>query len=160
MQEGWGLEKLASGRSAGKDENSRSDDCADAQRGERPRSESFLKPLSWGLGFGDQLVDRLAAEKLIVGGANRFGGFRGWLGQLVVVSWVSIQHSALSIQPVCVPARSLELPGLMLSAFRLQTLPFRLSASELLHFTFLRSASVVAGLLWFFRFVLLASGAL
>ena len=79
MQQGWDLEIFARGGGAGKDENSRTDDRSDAQRGQRPGAESFLQPLAWGLGFGDQLVDRLAAEELVVGGANRGGGFRGWL---------------------------------------------------------------------------------
>jgi hypothetical protein len=66
MQDGWGLEIFARCRGAGKDENSRTNDGADAQGGKRPRAKSFLQPLSGGFGFQDQLVDRLAAEKLIV----------------------------------------------------------------------------------------------
>ncbi len=77
VQNGWGLEILARGRGAGKNENSGADDRPDAQRGQRPGAEGFLQPLPWGLGFRDQLVDRLAAEKLVVAGSNGRGAHGG-----------------------------------------------------------------------------------
>ena len=70
VQNGRSLEIFSGGRRAGEDENARADDGADAQRGQRPRAERFLQPMSRVFGFGDQLVDRLAAEKLVVGGAD------------------------------------------------------------------------------------------
>ena len=79
MQNGWGLEIFAGSRGAGKDENSGADNRADAQRGQRPGAEGFLQPLPRGFGFGDQLVDRLAAQKLVVAGSNgRSGHGAGW----------------------------------------------------------------------------------
>jgi hypothetical protein len=38
-----------------------------------------LQSLARGLGFGDQLVNRLATEKLILGSSHGAGRFRGWL---------------------------------------------------------------------------------
>lgn len=77
MQNGRRLEIFARCRRAGKDENSRADDGADTQGGKRPGAESFLQPLSRHLGFSDQLVDRLTAEKLVVGSADCCREFRG-----------------------------------------------------------------------------------
>ena len=86
MQDGWGLEIFARGRGAGEDENSRADDRADTQGRQRPGAESFLQALAWSLRIRDQLVDRLAAQELVVGSVNRGGGIRRRLGQVVVVS--------------------------------------------------------------------------
>ena len=70
--------EIFSGRGgAGEHENARADDGADAQRGQRPRAQSLLQALARSFGFGDQLVDRLAAEKLVVGGTDDGSGFGG-----------------------------------------------------------------------------------
>src|SRR5579859_1342708 len=76
VQNRGSLEIFSCGGSTREDKNARADDCADSQSCQRPRSQRFLQALAWGLGFGDQLVDRLAAEKLVVGGAHNFFGWR------------------------------------------------------------------------------------
>ena len=55
---------LARGRGAGESKNSRSDDRADAQRRQRPRSQRLLQPVFWPLGVRYQLVNGLLGEKL------------------------------------------------------------------------------------------------
>src|SRR5215470_5808065 len=78
VQDGRGLKVFAGCGSAGEDEYAGSDDRADAQRGQRPRAEGFAKTVFGVLGFGDQLVDGLAAEELVavLGGSHIVGG--GW----------------------------------------------------------------------------------
>ena len=71
----------------GKDENARADDGADAQRGQRPGAERLLKPVPGSVGFGDQLVDGLAAEKLIL----RCGGVT-----IRQVRWMSVSMRSSS----------------------------------------------------------------
>src|SRR5579864_4181549 len=105
------LEIFPGGGGAGEDKDSRADNGADTQRGEGPGPERFLQALARGFRFGDQLVDRLAAEKLVVGGADgvirrRFGG--GRLRQRIWFSWeransrskTATQHSAGAFRAV------------------------------------------------------------
>ena len=48
------------------DKDSRADDCADAEGSQRPRPQRFLKPMPRLVGFRNQFVDRLTAEKLVI----------------------------------------------------------------------------------------------
>jgi hypothetical protein len=64
VQNGRRFEVLSGRRRAGKDEDSRADDCANAQRGKRPGAERLFQAMLGLLGFGNQPVDGLAAEKL------------------------------------------------------------------------------------------------
>ena len=80
MKDGRRLKIFSSGRGAGKNKNSGADDGADAERRQRPGAEGFLQSLPWSLGFRNQLVDRLAAEKLVVAGSNsRSAHGDGWV---------------------------------------------------------------------------------
>jgi hypothetical protein len=49
---------------AGQDKDSRSDNCADSQRRERPCTQCFLEPALRPFRIGDQFVDGLLGEKL------------------------------------------------------------------------------------------------
>ena len=64
VQDGRRVEFLACDRGADDGEDSRADDCADTEPGERPRSERFLEPMFRLLRVGDQLVNGLACEDL------------------------------------------------------------------------------------------------
>ena len=77
MQEGRSLKIFSGGGGPGKNENAGTDDGADAQRGQRPGAERFTEPVLGVLGIGDQLVDRLAAKNLFVGGTDDGDAFRG-----------------------------------------------------------------------------------
>ena len=79
VKNGWSLEIFSRGRRPRQHKNAGTDHCPDAQRCQRPGPESFLQTLSRSLRFGDQLVDRFAAEKLVVRSANGGSGLRGWL---------------------------------------------------------------------------------
>ena len=70
VQEGRRLEIFSSGGGAREDEDSRADDGADAERGQRPRAQRFTEPVLRVLRVRDQLVDRLATEKLAIGSAD------------------------------------------------------------------------------------------
>jgi len=74
-----GLEVFSRGRGASKHEDARSDYGTNTQRGQRPGAKRFLQALAGRFGFRDQLVDGLAAEKLVVGCTNNLSGFRRWL---------------------------------------------------------------------------------
>ena len=76
VQDRRSLEIFSRRRGSGENENAGADDGADAQRGQRPRAQRLLQPLAGVFGVGDQLVDGLAAEKLVVGGAHDFFGWR------------------------------------------------------------------------------------
>ena len=55
----------------------------------------FLQALFRGFGLGDQLVDGLAAEKLVVGGADDFGWrsvVRGCDKRVVVLLSAALRH--------------------------------------------------------------------
>ena len=77
VENGRRLKIFARGCGSGKHENTGADDRANTKSGQRPGAQRFLQALAGGFGFRDQFVDRLAAEKLVVGSANRCGGFRG-----------------------------------------------------------------------------------
>ena len=76
VKNGGSLKKFSGGGGSGEHEDARADNGADAQRRQRPGAERLLQTLARSLGFRDQLVDRLAAEKLVVGRAHGAGGFR------------------------------------------------------------------------------------
>jgi hypothetical protein len=59
------IELLAGDGRADDGEDSRADDSANAQRGQRPRAEGLFEPMFRLLRFEDQLVDRLAREELV-----------------------------------------------------------------------------------------------
>ena len=88
VQDRRSLEVLSRGRSAGENKYPRADDRADAQRGQRPRTQSLLETMPGLVGFRDQFVDGLAAEKLVFRRADRRGLLisGGWLWQRVSVS--------------------------------------------------------------------------
>jgi hypothetical protein len=69
MQNGGSFEMLSGSSRTRKDEDSRADDCADAQRRQRPGAKGLLEAVLGLLGLGDQPVDGLAAEKLTRGSA-------------------------------------------------------------------------------------------
>ncbi len=79
VQEGRSLEIFSGGGGPGKNENAGTDDGADTKSGQRPRAQRFAEAVFRVLGVGDQLVDGLAAENLLIGGADGCGGLRGWL---------------------------------------------------------------------------------
>ena len=68
MQDGRRLEMFSCSRCTREDENARADDGADAQRRQRPGAKLLFKPVARSVGVSDQLVDGLAAEKLILRG--------------------------------------------------------------------------------------------
>ena len=69
------LEVLASGRGSGKNKNSRADDRADAERGQRPWPQGFAQSMLRLVGLGDQFVDGFAAQELAaMGSRGRVGG--------------------------------------------------------------------------------------
>src|ERR1700685_1783773 len=84
MQERRSLKVFSGGGRSGEYKNARADNRADSQRRQRPRPQSFLQPLARSFRFGDQLVDRLAAEKLVLGSSYDVVGWRlagRWLRQ-------------------------------------------------------------------------------
>ena len=52
-------------RRPGEHEDTRANNGANPERGERPRSERFLEAVLRMLGVGDQLVDGLSGEELV-----------------------------------------------------------------------------------------------
>ena len=79
VQDGRSLEVLSRRRRAREHKYPRADDGADAERGERPRTQRLLETMPGLVGFRDQLVDGLAAEQLVVRGAGRWWLCqRGW----------------------------------------------------------------------------------
>jgi len=66
-------------RAEGQHEDARADHCANAQRGQRLWAKRLLQTLAGCFRLGDQLVNGLAAEQLVVGSTNDLSGFRGWL---------------------------------------------------------------------------------
>src|ERR1700740_1176338 len=75
VQTRWSVEILSCGSRSGENEDARTDDRADPQSGERPRSKRFLQALARRFGFRDQLVNRLAEKKLLFKGGDTGGGF-------------------------------------------------------------------------------------
>jgi hypothetical protein len=69
MQNGGSFEMLSGGGCPRENEDARADDRADAQRRQRPGAERLFQAMLGLLGFGDQPVDGLAAEKLTRGSA-------------------------------------------------------------------------------------------
>lgn len=68
VQNRWRLEEFAGSRCAGEDENSRADDGANAESGERPRAQRFFEPVFRMFGFGYELVDGFAGKQLVAPG--------------------------------------------------------------------------------------------
>jgi hypothetical protein len=66
VQDGGSLEVLSRRSGASEDEYSGADDGPDAQRSERPWAQRLLKAMPRLVGFRDQFVNGLAAEKLVV----------------------------------------------------------------------------------------------
>ena len=62
VQNRWSFKVLASRRCAGENEDSGTDDRADAKSRQRPRPERFFQPVSRFVGFGDQLVNGFATK--------------------------------------------------------------------------------------------------
>src|SRR5207247_981158 len=79
VEDGRCLEVFSGGCRPGKHEDARSDYGTNTQRGQRPGAKRLLQALAGCFGFRDQLVDGLAAEKLVVGCTNNLSGFRSWL---------------------------------------------------------------------------------
>ncbi len=99
VKNGRGLKIFSGSSGPGEHEDAGTDHGADAQRGQRPGPERFLQTLSGRLRFGDQLIDRFAAEKLVGGSADGGSGFRGWLrhsGCCLLRPCTHRQHSAFS----------------------------------------------------------------
>src|SRR5271165_762388 len=87
VQDGGRLKIFSSRRGSRKHENSGTDNGADAERSKRPRPQRFTEPVRRVLRLRDQFVDGLAAECLIVGGADNKGCWLSeWLRQEFVVS--------------------------------------------------------------------------
>src|ERR1700682_6021216 len=76
VENGRSLEVFSGSGGSGEHKNAGADHGADAQRSQRPGAESLLQTLARSLRFGNQLVDRFAAEQLVVGRANGGSGFR------------------------------------------------------------------------------------
>ena len=66
MQDRRGREMFSRRRRARQHKYPRADDRADAQGSERPWTKRLLKTMSRLVGFRNQLVDGLAAEKLVI----------------------------------------------------------------------------------------------
>ena len=62
MQDGGNLKMLAGRGRSGQNKNAGADDCADAKRRQRPRTERLLEPMLWVFRLSDELVDRLFRE--------------------------------------------------------------------------------------------------
>ena len=73
MQEGRRLEIFSRRCRSRKHEDSRTDDGADAERGQRPRPQRFTEPVLRVLRLRDQFVDGLATECLAVGSTDDAG---------------------------------------------------------------------------------------
>src|ERR1035437_7613597 len=65
VQDRRGVELLSGNRRANNGEDAGTNDCADAEAGQRPRPQRLLKPMFRLLRIGDQLVDGLAREELV-----------------------------------------------------------------------------------------------
>ncbi len=128
VQNGRRFEVLTRRSRAGKHEDPRADDGADAERSERPWPQCLFKTMSGFVGFRDQLVDGLAAEQLVVRRAGRW-----WLCQRVLVSCafgISNQPLAPGIQTMNV----LRSPLIAECRCQLLLLPLRGTARHLLDF--------------------------
>src|SRR5579864_111945 len=98
MQDGRRLKMFACSRGAGENKNSRADNGANPQRGQRPRPQFLLESVPGLVGVGDQLVDGFTAEKLAArGSGGRFGigGGRHLRQKDLFPAWM---------RPVAVPA--------------------------------------------------------
>ena len=74
VQDRWGFEMLAGGRSPGKNENARADDRADAERSQRPRAQRLAQAMFGLVGLGDEFVDRFTTQELAaIGLSGRVG---------------------------------------------------------------------------------------
>src|ERR1700737_456361 len=107
VQDRRSLEVLSGCGRAGENEYPRADDRANAQGRQRPRAKRLLEPMTRLVGLRYQFVDGLAAQKLMVGCANRrVHGVDGWwLGQRVSVSSVAVVWGRVS-DPPCPGQRS------------------------------------------------------
>ena len=83
VQDRGGIELLARDGSADHGENSRTDDRADAERGQRPGAERFLQTVLGQLRVADQLVDRFGCEQLL---SQRLGSWRADFGERIPVA--------------------------------------------------------------------------
>src|SRR5205085_6320734 len=110
VKDRWRLKVLARGCSTAENKNSGAYDCADTERGQRPRTERFPELVFRPLGFRNKLVNRLTAEKLVRRAA---GGFRlhrrrgrWWLCQKFSVSQQFRQrwNLCLNVLPFGLPA--------------------------------------------------------
>jgi hypothetical protein len=77
MNDGWQDKVLARRRRPGQHENSRTDDGANAQRGQAPRAKRFLQAVPRVFRLGNQLVDGFLGQQLVAvpvqGGRLRSG---------------------------------------------------------------------------------------
>jgi len=65
VQDGRSVKLLAGDGGTNNGEDAGADDCADAQRGQRPWTEGLSQPMFGLLRVGDQLVNGLAREELV-----------------------------------------------------------------------------------------------
>jgi hypothetical protein len=65
IQDGRGVEFLASDGGPDHRKDAGADHSADAQGGQRPRAQGLLQPVFRLFGLRDQLIDRLAREELV-----------------------------------------------------------------------------------------------
>jgi len=64
VKDAGGVELLAGDGGANDGEDAGADDGADAERGQRPRAEGLFEPVLGFFRVPDQLIDRLAGNKL------------------------------------------------------------------------------------------------
>ena len=75
MKNGRCFEMLSRCGGAGKNENARANDRADAERGQRPRPQRFAKTMLRLLGLGYEFVDGFTTQELAaIGSRGRIGG--------------------------------------------------------------------------------------
>lgn len=134
MENRWSRKILPSGRRSSEHKNSGTNNRADAERGERPRSQSLFQTVMRFIRLVNQFVDRFAAEKLIIRSADGRVGGSGWFSQrdqLRVLVFGS-RHSVTGMN-------SHELNADCQSGL---ALPFRSAASQLFNLAFRRTARV------------------
>jgi len=88
VQDGWRLKVFSGGGGAREHKNAGANDGSNAQGGQRPWPKRLLQTASGIFRFGNQLVDRLATEKLARRGSDNIIRWRlsrsWWLCQKVV----------------------------------------------------------------------------
>ena len=65
VKDRWRFKVLTRRSGPGKNKNSRTDDCADTERGQRPRAQRLPQTMLGLVSLSNQFVDGLAAQELV-----------------------------------------------------------------------------------------------